>query len=135
MTPNNDLLALAEKAEQASGPDRELMCAAFRAINPEISSGAWDAIDAWDAAYDRFCGMLDAGAHESAAMTLVPESADAGGERYSLEQWNENGVHPAHVRASAWVAGAARVYAATPGLALTAACLRALSNSPEEKEG
>lgn len=73
----------------------------------------------------RFTASLDA------AMTLVPERADSGGERYRLEQWNANGVHAPHVRASAWVAGARRVYAATPALALCAAALRALAATPQ----
>lgn len=59
-----------------------------------------------------------------AAMTLVPEGRNAGGELFKVEAWDGNGVHAPNVRASAWVPGAARVYAATPALALTAAALR-----------
>lgn len=70
---SDDLLKLAERCEAATGPDRGLMCAAFKAVFPEVSSGAWDAIDAWDARYDQFCTMLGDGAHVDAAMTLVPE--------------------------------------------------------------
>ncbi|MBM3333392.1 hypothetical protein FJY63_01905 [Candidatus Sumerlaeota bacterium] len=59
-----------------------------------------------------------------AAMTLVPDNADAAGERLRLEAYNSHGVLAPHVRASAWVAGAPRAYAATPALALCAAALR-----------
>ena len=60
-----------------------------------------------------------------AAMTLVPENPYNTGERFQVESWATNGVHPEHVRATAWVSGARRVYAATPALALVAAALRA----------
>ena len=122
-----ELLLLAERVEAAEANSRELMCAAYKAVFPEVSSGAWDAIDAWDAGYDRFCGMLDAGAYESAALTIVPE-----GWGYSL--------------GSGWVVSAKpdvaftfyrghgrgvriefRGDAATPALALLAAICRARS--------
>lgn len=66
------LLLLADRVEAASYPERELMCAAFKAVFPEVSAGALDAIDAWDAGHDRFCSMLDVGAFESAALMLLP---------------------------------------------------------------
>lgn len=59
-----------------------------------------------------------------AAMTLVPEIRNTM-DVFSVECWTGNGIHAPHVRASAWVPGAKRTYAATPALALTAACLRA----------
>lgn len=68
---------------------------------------------------DSYTASLDA------AVTLVPATADAAGELYRVEAYNSPGVLPAYVRASAWVAGAARVYAASAPLALTAAALRA----------
>lgn len=80
MTPqviSERLLELAERCEAATGPDRELMCAAFKAVFPEVSSGAWGAIGAWDTRYDRFSAMLDVGASLDAAMTLVPEGMSA----------------------------------------------------------
>jgi hypothetical protein len=64
-----------------------------------------------------------------AAMTLVPAGADSAGECFRLEHWNSNGVHAPHIRASAWVAGAPRVQAATPALALCIAALRARGQS------
>lgn len=73
MNSPEQLRELASRVEQASGPDRALMCAAYKAAFPEVSSGTWGAIDAWDKGYDRFCAMLDAGAHLDAAMLLVPE--------------------------------------------------------------
>ena len=117
-----DLTELASRVEGLQGPDRALMCAAFKAIFPEVSTGAWGAIDEWDAAYDRFCAMLDVGAHESAAMTLVPEGF-----------WSEIGIRgnygtadlSGHLRGETYSEFAT---AATPALALTAAALRALSS-------
>ena len=55
-----------------------------------------------------------------AAMTLVPEGA-----LMAVRTYAEPGVYPAHVRASAWVQGSPRCFAATPALALCAAALRA----------
>lgn len=69
------LLELAAKAESSLGADRKLFCDAFRAVFPEVSAGALDAIDAWDEKYDRFCAMLDVGAWLDAAMTLLPKTA------------------------------------------------------------
>ena len=64
----------------------------------------------------RYTASLDA------AMSLVP----SGCSEWNVEGWSAPGaIQPAHVRATAWVSGAARVYAATPALALTASCLRA----------
>lgn len=68
----------------------------------------------------RYTSSLDA------AETLLPESARQKSDlEWNVEAWTTNGVHAPHVRATAWVAGARRVYAATPARALTAACLRA----------
>lgn len=67
---------LAKRIEGLTGPDREVFCAAFRAVFPEVSAGAWDAIDAWDAKYDRFCAMLDIGADIDAAMTVYVKVPD-----------------------------------------------------------
>jgi hypothetical protein len=102
------LLGLAERCEKAGGPDLLLDGDIHEALG-----------------FSRYRKPIAYTASLDAAMTLVPEDADAGGERFRLEHWNGSGVHAAHVRASAWVAGAARVYAATPALALTAAALRA----------
>lgn len=120
-----DLNTLASMVEAATGPDRALMCAAFKAAFPEVSAGAWDAIDTWDAAYDRFCAMLDVGAHESAAMTLVDSNwfcrvgNDGEGADPSLYRADIGHSTPDQIIAFT------RVTAATPALALTAASLRA----------
>lgn len=55
-----------------------------------------------------------------AALTLRPDSA-----LYAIETYDSNGVYPEHVRASAWVQGAARAFAATPALAICIAALKA----------
>jgi hypothetical protein len=143
----SDLLALAERCEQTTGPDRELDGSIWWAT---LSA---DAVEHFDPTgfvrkcidHDGSAGVALAQFFDSAnptclariafdraytasldsAMALVPDSADAAGERFRLEHWNSHGVHVPHVRASAWVAGAHRVYAATPALALTAAALRA----------
>lgn len=83
-------------------------------------------------------GVLSYTASLDAAMSLIPEADEASGERFRLEAYVTNGVLAEHVRASAWVPGAPRVYAATPALALTAAALRAraiLSEKVEQPNG
>ena len=55
-----------------------------------------------------------------AALTLVPEGCE-----WIVEAYTSNSVKAAHVRASAWVSGAPRYFAATPALALCAAALKA----------
>lgn len=121
------LRELAERCEKASGPDRALMCAAYKAAYPEVSSGAWDAIDTWDAGYDRFCAMLDTGAHLDAAMSLVPE----GHLWFAMNAGGLAATKPDLTCASALVtpfenvSDVDPVEAATPALALCAAALRA----------
>ena len=112
------LLELAERCERATGPDRVLMCSAFKAVFPEVADGAWDAIDAWDARYDRFCTMLDAGAHENAALMLVPEEWT-----FELRDRYARVIHPRKPSMDA----EGRSPMGSPALALTAACLRALA--------
>jgi hypothetical protein len=139
----SELLRLAERVEQARGPNRELdvriKAALFGAV-PLVSpfNGEWclyrpgttDARigksferpfrvshESWTS--DRYTASLDA------AMTLIPSEANSAGEVWRAESYSDPGVIAPHVRASAWVSGAARVYAATPALALTAAALRA----------
>jgi hypothetical protein len=108
-----EYLALAERCEAATGPDDALDWAIAEAIGcaPGLP----------------YSSSLDA------AMTLVPEDAgrDAADERFRLESWTTSGVHAPHVRATAWVAGARRVYAATPALALCAASLRAMASKED----
>jgi hypothetical protein len=69
-----------------------------------------------------------------AAMTLIPGDANSAGEIWRAEGYSDPGVLAPHVRASAWVAGAARVYAATPALALCVAALRARARATTDGE-
>lgn len=128
-----DILELAANVEALDGPDREVDALIWAFIDPQE--------------HDRRCsfsGMKYAGhvhtkaektahikrlaeynapaftASLDAAMMLVPE-----GRQLSMETYDSNGIYPAHVRASAWVQGAKRCFAANPALALVAAALRA----------
>jgi hypothetical protein len=122
-----DMLALADRVESLTGP-----CAGDDA-DIELAIGNWspEHHEAWNRYQEcgecanppltspspprPFTASLDA------AMSLKPD-----GREFSIEGgWDYSGCHPAHVRATAWVSGAPRVYAATPALALTAASLRA----------
>ena len=108
---------LIEKLERADGPSRELDASIQRAFAGSPSDhwfadhkGVWVSDDS----APRYTASIDA------ALTLVPEGA-----LWSAEAWDTNGVYPAHVRASAWVLGAPRGYAATPAIALCIAALKA----------
>lgn len=131
MTRADELLALAAKVEALTGPDRELGAAVMmlaggyrdifgdRNLFDRGNDGYWTLEGEGE-----YPALPDPTASLDAAMTLVPE-ARFSEEDFRIERWNSSGVHPEHVRASAWVAGAPRVYAATPALALTAASLKA----------
>lgn len=122
--PTDELEALAVRCEQATGPDRALDKDIREALGQPVMDEHGTMVE-WRPdfyAAPAYTASLDA------AMTLVPEGADAAGERFKVEGWNEQTVHPPHVKASAWVAGAKRAYAATPALALCAAALRAQAN-------
>jgi hypothetical protein len=122
MTATKDaLLSLAERVEVASGADRELDRAVMKLLNlPPDYSADWGPRDNCKPAPFEYTASIDA------AMTLVPEGiGDEITAMWSVEAWASNGVYPEHVRATAWVWGAPRVYAATPALALLGACLRA----------
>lgn len=129
----NFLIELAERCEKASADaneQRALLREAFEAIHgpkPERVHGGSAEMTAYLYKFNPFYSLITHYGFLDAAMTLVPEDAgkDVAGERFRLESWASNGVHALHVRASAWVAGAKRVYAATPALALCAASLRA----------
>lgn len=67
-------MTLADRVEQASGPDREMFLAAFY----EISGSALQGTIAlpypeYAAVFGRFVELLDAEAYLDAAMTLLPE--------------------------------------------------------------
>ena len=114
-----DILELAAKVEALDGPDREVdldiwwQCKANRgsAKQPMPEDYRQSNLRMNDA--PRYTASLDA------AMTLVPE-----GRQLSMETYDHNGIYPAHVRASAWVQGAERCFAANLALALVAAALR-----------
>ena len=61
-----------------------------------------------------------------AAEELVPDSPHSS-EMYNVERWNESSfsVYAKHIKATAWVPGAARVFAANPAIALSTAAIRA----------
>ena len=128
MTTRTTLLALAERVEAATTTEqREMLEAAFVAVHgpkPARVHGGTSEWIAWLDLHNPFFALLQAGGFLDAAMSLVP----SGCSEWNVEAWKAPGaIHPAHVRATAWVSGAARVYASTPALALTAACLRALA--------
>lgn len=145
-----DLMELAAKVEAAACGDRVLDCEIAVALREAPYTAPWATkfpdwrvqslqgytrAEVWDG--DRLVGHWHSFAPYSAsldaAMTLVPANADAAGESFRLEAYNSSGVLAPHVRASAWVAGAPRIYAATPALALTAAALRARASLIEEE--
>jgi hypothetical protein len=66
-------LSLAEKCEAETGPYLSLMTEAYKATFPEVSAGAWDAIDDWAEREEHFCTLLQVGAHLDAAMMFLPE--------------------------------------------------------------
>lgn len=107
---------LIEKLAQADGPSRELDAEISRAL-------AGGPADHWyqdhrgvyvtDNSAPCYTASIDA------AMTLVPE-----GTEFIIERYGSIGVLSENKRASAWVFGAPRAFAATPALAL---CIAALS--------
>jgi len=136
------LVELAAKVEQASGPSRVLDGAITKALGeypcwapnqnerqPELFTDGKPGTRAREWLCPEFTASLDA------AMKLIPDNADAAGERYRLEAYNSPGVLPSHVRASAWVAGAPRCYAANEALALCAAALKARARAMEAGRG
>lgn len=143
MTEKSSLLSLAERVEAAgAGEQREMLESAFRAIHGEkparIPGGSPEWL-AWLDRYNPFHRMLEAKAYESAALSLVPE-----GWRWQAGQFN---IDPLKCSADLAQAGQieaegirygtglrmrAQGKAATPALALTAACLRAISGGKSE---
>lgn len=121
-----DLIALAGRVEEATGPDRRLLINAYEAIHGTTS------IDY--ARWGRFEALVNVGAYLDAAMTLIPEGCapmqdwlhytndSAGVIAYEYDvQRTTDGYSLGH--------GEAR----TPALALTAACLRARAVQGETK--
>ena len=139
MTSKADLLALAERCEQATANEQEAILREARSLvyprpTEGIRSPEWQE---WTAKIGAVGRMLDAGAYESAAMQLVPGGNDG--------EWNTGrfNVDPGKCFAQAGVQGDIVVEgvsfgqglkvrgtatAATPALALLAALLRALAH-------
>lgn len=117
----DELLALAERCEKAKGEEQyELLCKAHllvRGLKRYVR--------------DDFARMLDSGAYESAALSLVPE-----GWRFSVDNAFGRGsaVCGAIVNNTAFAKNAQLGDATTPALALTAACCRA-HHAMKEQEG
>lgn len=142
MTDNEVLMHLAGRVEASSGPDRELdaliwwECGDGKRLCPEDTTAGRAVRNYFGADFDddgnfrpettaTYRGLAYT-ASIDAAIQLVPEGIGDGiTALWNVEVWADNGVYPEHVRATAWVYGAARTYAATPALALTAAALRA----------
>jgi hypothetical protein len=131
-------MTLSQRVAGLAGPDREvdklIAVQAFGWVHipPEYPDERYPKAH-WKMQYERdgqtiTCSdsmVREYTASLDAALTLVPEGIVPGGVEWSVEAWNSNGVHAEHVRASAWVCGAARTYAATPALALASAALSA----------
>jgi hypothetical protein len=123
------LIELAARVEAAEGPDRELDALIYRALAgfPTEHWFRYGETHLTDERVPFVTASLDA------AMTLVPEGVGDGiTAEWNVERWASNGVYPEHVRATAWVCGARRAYAATPALALVAAALRARASGEGE---
>lgn len=116
------LIELAEQCEKACGADREIDLRIQMATNPE-----WAPIKENEVNFHvRYGGHPRFSASLDAAMSLVPESAGLGIERY----WNQHGeVWSAEIRTGGVPDNPRKVFdcydAATPALALCAAALRA----------
>jgi len=120
---NAEILALAERVERATGPDRELECRAWLAVkSPGASFNVAQLVvpdlSQWQA--PAYTASLDA------AMLLVPPNwdwstgtADQGKDGHAFLKACDN--------PSARVLMAIEVDAFTPALALVAACLRAIA--------
>lgn len=125
-----ELEGLAERCEQASGPDRGLFEQAFVACFGKASEDMRPDVAArWFDRWRQFSTFIDVGAWLDAAMMLVPKGlawmcANSFSWGAYADTWDSNGIGPP------------RCIAATPALALTAASLRArstLANTGEAK--
>ncbi|WP_116970797.1 hypothetical protein [Blastomonas sp. UPD001] len=107
---------LAARIERAEGPDRALDCLVHEVIGNVVDHVYAEMHSAEETPF--YTASIDA------AMQLVPPDRE-----WSIEGYTCSGVRPDHVRASAWVLGSPRVFAATPAIALCAAAIRARSAS------
>ena len=123
-TDRATLLALADRVEAATGPDREMDAEIAFAVGWRKSRGEWwkPPGGEWGLVLPTFTASLDA------ALSLVPE-----GWRWSVD-FTQRAPYQDCGRADLYAPGSGYkpadvqdVYAATPALALTAAALRALA--------
>lgn len=117
----SDLIKLAERCEQATGPDRELECRIWIAFQPfdfQTARLVVEDLEQWVA--PRYTASIDA------ALTLVPE-----GCLWELNQW-ANGASAECATTKPYEPQGRRA-AATPALALCAAALRARASATERK--
>ena len=131
------LRSLAAKVEAAPSDNAELFGEVFRALFPKPAriwvtdnNGPWtEEYSAWQEKQSRFYELLEAEAYESAAMRLVPEGVDwEVGYAKSHGEYLDERLNGANGFAA--VAGR-NVFATSPALALTAACLRALAEAAQ----
>lgn len=139
-----DLIALAERVEKAEGPDRELdaLIEAVRRSVPKPGVNGWIAVG--DRHYERLIPGTTAveyfvvrryTASLDAAMTLVPEGCGYEVASDYSDEW-DSGFRfyrlSGRFNARVYLAGGGsfEANAATPALALTAASLRAIAETP-----
>lgn len=131
-----ELLDLADRCEKADASEqRAVLEAAYLIINPERDTTVEGHFE-----WLPFERMLDAEAYESAAMMLVPEGWNIRIEQTSKGQRDDNtsgeelyawAAHLIHDNDTGYanrkrsIHGWKHAYAATPALALVAACCRA----------
>lgn len=120
---------LADKVEAASGGVQwDMLTATFKAIHGEKPSSGSPELAAWLAVYAPFLNMLRANAYESAALRLIPK----GWALFHLAGPFNNNASKATV-AGGMPVRFMEASAATPALAISAACLRALSSQQGDK--
>lgn len=145
MTPA-DLEALADRVEALSGPDRELDAAIFKAIGAPVPFQFMNKVVAlsWDARENCYFAPIGDmrvryevpaySASLDAAMTLVPNNCgfvlhNPVGKKPSVAlQFGDEGF-PSPKTVDGWGDYSS---GATPALALTAACLRALAKDKQD---
>jgi len=132
MTTRETLLALAERCEKAAGPDHRLDVLIENALGLAKFKRFPDTLIG-DSDYIR-CDIKPLTASLDAAMTLVPDGHEFGFQvkRYHDGAGCEVGVWREGDDGRSWSVDAE---AATPALALTAACLRARAEALSNGEG
>lgn len=131
-----DLLNLADRIERAEGPDRVFEAAIYATIHPEEFENAAEAkhyashppVNRADLIYFKSVGVPHYTSSLDAAMQLVPEGAS-----WNLVSVGRSEPPVASVYLPDDTFHVFRGNAATPALALTAAALRALAASQQER--